>query len=89
MSTTIHRLQTLRRLGAAVNYTHVSSNASINPALLATGNLPCRELATRAMSALTRKGMAAAFGLQLARKYLCHRDPNEAGQPTTQGLWPA
>jgi iron complex outermembrane recepter protein len=74
-------------LGAAVNYTHVSSNASINPALLATAG-------KFAVPGIGDSGNVSGYyeegpwQLRLAYnwrgKYLSSiADPNEAGQPTT------
>jgi iron complex outermembrane recepter protein len=74
-------------LGAAVNYTHVDSNASINPALLATAG-------KFAVPGIGDSGNVSGYyeegpwQLRLAYnwrgKYLSSiADPNEAGQPTT------
>ncbi|HWM68726.1 MAG TPA: TonB-dependent receptor [Steroidobacteraceae bacterium] len=73
-------------LGAAVNYTHVSSNASINPALLATGKFAVPGIGDSGnVSGYYEEG---PWQLRLAYnwrgKYLWSiADPNEAGQPTT------
>jgi iron complex outermembrane receptor protein len=74
-------------LGASVNYTHVDSNASINPALLATAG-------KFAVPGIGDSGNISGYyeegpvQLRLAYnwrgKYLeSIADPNEAGQPTT------
>lgn len=74
-------------LGTAVNYTHVSSNASINPALLATAG-------KFAVPGIGDSGNVSGYyeegpwQLRLAYnwrgKYLSSiADPSEAGQPTT------
>jgi TonB-dependent receptor len=74
-------------LGTSVNYTHVSSNASINSALLATAG-------KFAVPGIGDSGNVSGFyeegpvQLRLAYnwrgKYLSSiADPNEAGQPTT------
>ena len=74
-------------LGTAVNYTHVTSNASINPALLATAG-------KFAVPGIGDSGNVSGYyeegplQLRLAYnwrgKYLSSiADPNEAGQPTT------
>ena len=73
-------------LGAAVNYTHVSSNASIDPALLATGKFAVPGIGDSGnVSGYYEEG---PWQLRLAYnwrgKYLWSiADPNEAGQPTT------
>ena len=74
-------------LGTSVNYTHVDSNASINPALLATAG-------KFAVPGIGDSGNVSGYyeegpvQLRLAYnwrgKYLSSiADPNEAGQPTT------
>ena len=78
-------------LGASVNYTHVDSNASINPALLATAG-------KFAVPGIGDSGNISGYyeegpvQLRLAYnwrgKYLSSiADPNEAGQPTTTNAY--
>ena len=73
-------------LGAAVNYTHVSSNASINPALLATGKFAVPGIGDSGnISGYYEEGpVQLRLAYNWRGKYLWSiADPNEAGQPTT------
>jgi iron complex outermembrane recepter protein len=73
-------------LGTAVNYTHVSSNASINPALLATGRFAVPGIGDSGnISGYYEEGpIQLRLAYNWRGKYLSSiADPNEAGQPTT------
>ena len=74
-------------LGTAVNYTHVDSNASINPALLATaGKFAVPGIGDSGnLSGYYEEGpVQLRLAYNWRGKYLASiADPNEAGQPTT------
>jgi TonB-dependent receptor len=74
-------------LGASVNYTHVDSNASINPALLATaGKFAVPGIGDSGnLSGYYEEGpIQLRLAYNWRGKYLSSiADPNEAGQPTT------
>ena len=73
-------------LGTSVNYTHVDSNASINPALLATGRFAVPGIGDSGnISGYYEEGpIQLRLAYNWRGKYLeSISDPNEAAQPTT------